>query len=128
MMPLVPRFLAGPGAPDTALGMLRNAGWRLDSDDKGNMFAFAPDRRVIVAFLPEENEFAPRVSNWPGWEPLWVIRAYVHGDLPDVMWEATFTSDTPAEFIAALLVDLVRKTPLDLDRHDEAAPPPLPDD
>ncbi|WP_395111385.1 DUF317 domain-containing protein [Actinomadura sp. SCN-SB] len=68
------------------------------------------------------------MSNWPAWEPLWVIRAYVHGDLPDVVWEARFTSDTPAEFIVALLVDLVRKAPLDLDRHDDPAPPPLPDD
>jgi hypothetical protein len=88
--------------------------------------AFAPDRRLIVAFMPEGDRFAPAISNWPSWEPLWVIRAYIHGELNEVVWEATFTSQTPVEFIAAFLVDLVRKTPLDPER-DEPAPPTLTD-
>ncbi|TDE22822.1 DUF317 domain-containing protein [Actinomadura sp. 6K520] len=122
----LPRHVAGPGMPDTALGVVRAAGWRIEHDRHGNTFAFAPDRRVISAFLPEGDRFSPMITNWPSWEPVWVIRAYVHGELNQVIWEATFTSDTPAEFIAAFLLDLVRKTPLDNDR-DEPAPPPLVD-
>ncbi|WP_395110216.1 DUF317 domain-containing protein [Actinomadura sp. SCN-SB] len=129
----LPRYLAGAGMPDTALGVLHQSGWRFEQDEHGNTFAFSPDRRVIVAFVPEEGfgpaegdrwRFAPRLPGWPSWEPVWVVRAYAHGDLDAVVWEAVFTSDTPAEFIAAFLVDLVRKRPLEAER-DEPAPPAL---
>ncbi|MFD0855257.1 DUF317 domain-containing protein [Actinomadura adrarensis] len=43
------------------------------------------------------------------------------------MWEATFTSLTPAEPIAAFLTDLASPEPLDPDRDDPLPPrSPLP--
>ncbi|GAB3971365.1 hypothetical protein GCM10029978_046420 [Actinoallomurus acanthiterrae] len=108
-MTCVARYLAGPGAPETALDVLKQARWLLADDEAGNTFAFAPDRRVIVAFLPETNDFAPG-------GPLWVIRAYLHGDFPDIAWEATFTNATPAELIAGFLTELANPAPLDDER------------
>ncbi|MFC5744741.1 transposase family protein [Actinomadura rugatobispora] len=72
------------------------------------------------------DRFAPAISNLSVWEPPRVIRAYIHGELNEVAGEATITSQTPAEFITAFPVDLVRKTPLDPER-DEPAPPALTD-
>ncbi|MCO5999761.1 DUF317 domain-containing protein [Actinoallomurus rhizosphaericola] len=111
-MALVSRPLAGPGLPGTALELVRAAGWTVTLDDKANAYAFAPDRRVILAFLPESNDFSPG-------GPLWGIRAY--GDLHDLMWEATFTDNTPVEFITAFLTDLIKPEPLDTEREDEAS-------
>jgi hypothetical protein len=115
-MALVSRPLAGPGLPGTAIELVRAAGWTVASDDKANVFAFPADRRVVLAFLPESNEFAPQ-------GPLWVIRAY--GDLHDIEWEATFTDNTPAEFIAAFLADVIKPEPLDTEREHEEDPSPI---
>ncbi|GAA4617222.1 hypothetical protein GCM10023195_76770 [Actinoallomurus liliacearum] len=112
-MALVSRPLAGPGLPGTALELVRAAGWTVTSDGKANAYAFPPDRRVVLAFLPEHNHFAPEA-------PLWVIRAY--GDLHDIEWEATFTDDTPAEFIAAFLADLIKPEPLEREHDEDSSP------
>jgi hypothetical protein len=113
-MALVSRPLAGPGLPGTVIEFVRAAGWTVSPDDKANVYAFSADRRVVLAFLPESNKFAPEGQ-------LWVIRAY--GDLHDIEWEATFTENTPAEFIAAFLADLIKPEPLDTERDDEAPSP-----
>jgi hypothetical protein len=110
-MAMVARPLAGPGTPGTALNVLEAAGWTVTSDEMANAYAFPPDRSLVVAFLPETNDFASKGQ-------LWVIRAY--GDLHDIKWQATFTDDTPAEFIAAFLADLIKPEPLDTVREDEA--------
>jgi hypothetical protein len=117
-MTLVSRPLAGPGTPGTALNVLQTAGWNLTSDEKANAYAFPPDRRLVVAFLPEANDFAPD-------GPLWVIRAY--GDMHNVEWQAGFTENTPAELIAAFLTDLIKPEPLDTEREDDEAAPPATD-
>jgi uncharacterized protein DUF317 len=109
-MTLVARPLAGPGLPGTALNVLEDAGWTITNDEKANAYAFPADRRVLVAFLPEDNDFAADGTPW-------MIRAY--GDVHQVVWEAAFTSDTPAELIAAFLADLVSPEPLDPDRDDD---------
>lgn len=111
-MALESRPLAGPGTPGTVLEVARDAGWTLTCDEKANVYAFPPDRRLVAAFLPESNDFAPG-------GPLWVIRAY--SDLHTIEWQAGFTENTPAEFIAAFLADLVKPEPLDTERDD--APP-----
>lgn len=113
-MTLESRPLAGSGVPGTALDVLERVGWIVTSDERANVYAFPPDRHVVVAFLPEANDFAAH-------DELWVIRAY--GDLHDLRWQATFTDDTPAEFVAAFLTDLVKPEPLDTERDDE---PPSP--
>lgn len=113
-MTLVARPLAGPGRPGTVLDLLKQAGWTVTTDDKANAYAFTGDHRVIACFLPERNDFAPP-------KELWVIRAY--GDLNEIIWEAAFTADTPAEFVAAFMADLIKPEPLDPDRDDDA---PLP--
>jgi hypothetical protein len=115
-MALVSRVMAGPGRPGTVLDLVRDAGWTLTSDEKANVYALPPDRRVVLAFVPETNEFAPG-------GPLWVIRAY--GDLHTIEWQATFTENTPAEFIAAFLADLIRDEPLDTEREDDDSPLPV---
>lgn len=112
-MTLVARPLAGPGSPGTALNVVEHAGWMFTHDEAGNAYAIAPDHRVIAAFLPERNNFAPAGA-------LWAIRAY--GDLNDVEWEATFTDKTPAEFVAAFLADLITPEPLDPERDNEDTP------
>ncbi|GLY79195.1 hypothetical protein Airi01_074620 [Actinoallomurus iriomotensis] len=114
-MSLVARPLAGPGCPGTALNVVEREGWTITHDEVGNAYVFPPDHRVIAAFLPERNDFAAA-------EALWVIRAY--GDLNDVLWEATFTEETPTEFIAAFLADLTKSEPLDPAREDEETPVP----
>jgi hypothetical protein len=108
-MALVARPLAGPGTPGTAFDVLQAAGWNITVDEAANTFGFPDDRCAVAAFLPETNDFAPD-------GPLWVIRAY--NDLHKIKWEATFTEDTPAEFIAAFLSDLTNPVPLDTDRDD----------
>jgi uncharacterized protein DUF317 len=117
-MTLVARPLAGPGVPGTALNVLEDAGWTITNDGRANAYAFPADRRVLVAFLPEDNDLAAGGT-------LWMIRAY--SDLHQLVWEATFTADTPAELIAAFLADLVSPEPLDADREDDA-PAPTPTD
>lgn len=112
-MTMVERPLAGPGSPVTALNVLARAGWTITNDRKANAYAFPPDRRVLVAFLPEANEHGPN-------ETLWRVRAY--DDLHQIVWEATFTSATPAELIAAFLTDLADSEPLDPDREDDVIP------
>lgn len=112
-MTLVARPLAGPGIAGTALNVLGRQGWNTIHDEVGNAYLVSPDHRVIAAFLPERNEFAPA-------GPLWVIRAY--GELNAAEWEATFTDKTPAEFIAAFLTDLTAPEPLDPGRDDEDTP------
>ncbi|TMQ86136.1 DUF317 domain-containing protein [Actinomadura soli] len=119
VMTMVERPLAGPGSPVTALNVLARAGWTITNDRKANTFAFPPDRRVLVEFLPEANEFGPN-------ETLWGIRAY--DDLHQIVWEATFTSATPAEFIAAFLTDLADPEPLDPDREEDVVPAIAPAD
>jgi hypothetical protein len=109
-MTLVERAIAGPGSPNTALGVLSRAGWDTIHDENGNTYAFPADHRAVVAFLPEDNDFAEHGK-------LWVVRAY--SDLHAVVWEATFTVDTPAELIAACLADLVKNEPLDRYRDDD---------
>nr|BFE31279.1 hypothetical protein GCM10010200_035300 [Actinomadura rugatobispora] len=54
-----------------------------------------------------------------------VIRAYIHGELNEVVWEATFTSHLPAEFTAAFLVGLAAKPhspPNATNRHHPHSP------
>lgn len=53
-----------------------------------------------------------------------MIRAYLHADLPDIVWEATFTDQVPAEFIAAFLTDVTNGEPLDPDRDEGTGPTP----
>lgn len=106
-MSLVARPLAGAGSPGTALNVADRAGWMIREEETGNAYAIAPGHRVIAAFLPERNDFAPVGA-------LWVIRAY--GYLNEITWEATFTDETPAEFIAAFLADLTASEPLDPER------------
>jgi hypothetical protein len=93
--------------------VLQAAGWSVASNESANTYAYAPDHNLIVAFLPETNDFAPD-------GPLWVIRAY--NDLHNVEWEASFTDNTPAEFIAAFLNDLIKSEPLDTEREDDSLP------
>lgn len=108
-MALITRPLAGPGMPSTVLDITEAAGWTLTTDEKDNVYAFPPDHRLVLAFLPEQNAFAPAGA-------LWVIRAY--SDLHAVEWQATFTDHTPTEFIAAFLTDLIKPEPLDTERGD----------
>lgn len=108
-MALVSRSLAGPGMPSTVLEVAEAAGWTLTTDDKDNVYAFPPDHRLVLAFLPERNAFAPAGVSW-------VIRAY--SDLHAVEWQAAFTDNTPAECVAAFLADLVKPEPLDAERGE----------
>jgi len=119
-MTLIARPLAGPGWPDTAMNVLGRAGWTIIGDEVANVYASPPDDRALVAFLPEPNQLAPK-------EVLWLVRVY--NDAQQVLWEATFTDDTPAELIAAFLADLVKPEPLDPDREYQApsSAPRVPD-
>lgn len=113
-----PRHLAGAGAADLALSVLGDAGWTMIGKPSGNVFAYSPDGRVVAAWMPEGSEaFAPRANGWNTAAPIWVIRAYRDVDRMDRAWEATFTVDTPTEFVAAMLADLVRPEPLDPERE-----------
>lgn len=60
--------------------------------------------------MPEANHFASDGA-------LWAVRAY--GDLNEVIWQAAFTDETPSEFIAAFLADLIKSEPLDTEREDD---------
>jgi hypothetical protein len=117
-MALVARPLAGPGNPGTLLGMLEREGWMISHDEMANTFAISPGHRLIAAFLPERNDFAQP-------ETLWAIRAY--GELNDVVWEAAFTGETPVEFVAAFVSDLIKPEPLDTDREEEEDTASAPD-
>lgn len=108
-----PRYLAGAGYADPALEVLRKAGWAIDQEEDGNTFAYSPDGGVVAAWLPEGNSsFAPDANGWDKGAPIWVIRAYRDDEQA---WEATFTVDTPTEFVAAMLASLVRPEPLERD-------------
>lgn len=112
-----PRYLAGAGTADAALDVLAKADWTMIGKPNGNVFAYSPDGRVVAGWMPEGSEaFAPHANGWNTAAPIWVIRAYKDVDRVDLAWEATFTVDTPTEFVAAMLADLVRPEPLDPDR------------
>ena len=112
-MELIDRPMAGPGWPDTALDVLARAGWSITRDEVANVYAWRPDGRVLVAFLPEANDLAPV-------EVVWLVRTY--DESQQVLWEATFAGETPAELIAAFLADLVRPEPLDPHREYQPMP------
>ncbi len=95
-MPEMPRYLTGPGDPDTALDVLIAAGWRCESDDAGNVAMFSPDGLARVGFLPES-----AICHYDG--HLWVIQVHATPDAPEPEWTATFGEHTPADLVAAFL-------------------------
>ena len=97
---LVPAHRAGAGLPTAALDAARIAGWAVADDPHGNVHAVSPDGELHLHFLPEADT-----------GPLWLITSTAHP-----MWEITADDDTPAEYLAALIIAITTTGPLDPDR------------
>lgn len=93
----VPAHRAGAGVPAPALQAARNAGWLMTHDEHGNARAESPDGELELAYRPEV---------YPG--PLWIIGCTAHPQ-----WMITADTDTPAEFIAALITAITTAAPLE---------------
>jgi len=131
---VIPRALAGPGEPGTALEVLREAGWQVHDDDLANAHAWSPDALVYVGFLPEGDAGRQHADADAGaTRTLWAVRAYRQPNAPSPVWSASFTDDTPAELIAAFLAAVadpagITRDPLDpAGMLDDPADNPPPD-
>ncbi|MFC5188023.1 DUF317 domain-containing protein [Actinomadura harenae] len=108
-MPTRPRYLIDPDidSVDDVLETARNAGWHLRSDPNCNTWAVSPDGRIVLAWLPEPNDYAPRVSGHRPWAVEWVIRVYKTPDHDKPDYELIFTIGTPAPVVDAALRSLI---------------------
>lgn len=101
-----PRYLAGPGTPDTALDRLDMPGWAWFDDDSANCHTFSPCQRLYAAFLPEPGTRTRR--------ELWRIWARTDRKAP-LAWSFSADRDIPAELVgalgAAITQDWNRNTP-----------------
>ncbi|WP_329025817.1 DUF317 domain-containing protein [Streptomyces sp. NBC_00690] len=93
---VAPRYLAGSiPTGDVGLQPPLDAGWQLTDDELGNVYLQAPDQRVRIGYLPEDDDDA-----------LWKIAAYQH-QFARPQWAAAFSSDAPTELVAAFTTALV---------------------
>ncbi|GCD41831.1 DUF317 domain-containing protein [Streptomyces paromomycinus] len=90
-----PRYLAGSTfTGDPALAPLLERGWDLRSEEDGNVYVSAPDRKIHLGYLPEGED-----------DGLWRITAYA--DLfARPKWGVCFNDETPTEFVTAFTTAL----------------------
>ena len=88
-----PRYLASSTSTgDPPLAPVLDLGWELQHDDLGNVYVNAPDRRVRLGYLPED-------------DGLWRINAYRDPFGPPT-WGACFNDRVPTEFVTAFTTAL----------------------
>ncbi|WP_037606744.1 DUF317 domain-containing protein [Streptacidiphilus rugosus] len=90
---VTPRYLAGPGDPNTALDAFDCPSWSWFDDDTGNCHTFSPCQRLYAGFLPESGRLAERTV-WRAWAR--------HSRHDPVEWAFRADDHIPAELIAAL--------------------------
>ncbi|UED86340.1 DUF317 domain-containing protein [Streptomyces profundus] len=90
-----PRHLAGSGDyPDDAFAPLTADHWRRYRDDTGNSYAISDTDNLQIAYLPDLDE------NWQ-------LDARAYSGAPwGQLWTATFSIDTPTEFVTAVTTTL----------------------
>ncbi|NYV73314.1 DUF317 domain-containing protein [Streptomyces sp. UH6] len=92
-----PRHLAGSTyTGDPALEPLREIGWDLHHDDRGNAYLNAPDGKVRLGYLPEGDD-----------DGLWRINAYRDAFAPPA-WGVCFNDSCPTEFVTAFTTTLAK--------------------
>ncbi|AZK97066.1 hypothetical protein B7R87_26740 [Streptomyces tsukubensis] len=90
-----PRYLAGSTSTgDPGLRPALDAGWEISHDELGNVFVPAPDQRIRIGYLPEDDD------------ALWKIAAYQQ-PFATPRWAAAFSTECPTEFITAFTTALV---------------------
>ena len=97
----VPPYATGPGEPDTALDVLRVAGWATYEDELANKTLVSPDGQVICEFGPETFRYAHNRRT--------ALRqvTFTHPDPYRASgWSALFGDEVPAQAIAAFLAAL----------------------
>ncbi|MEY9934147.1 hypothetical protein ABH926_008811 [Catenulispora sp. GP43] len=95
--PLLPLCAAGAGLPDTALREADAMGWTGYHDTLGDVMYVSPDGQMSVEFGPENDAAAIM--------PLWRV-SWRNPDPyrpRERSWTPHFSSETPAEAIAAFL-------------------------
>lgn len=108
--PMLPLSAAGAGLPDTALRVADAMGWTAFHDTLGDVMYVSPDGRMSVEFGPE-NDTAAIMSLWRvSWRNPDPYRRRERS------WTAHFSSDTPAEAIAAFLAVFRDHPPIQVDR------------
>ncbi|MET8577304.1 DUF317 domain-containing protein [Streptomyces sp. NPDC005012] len=92
-----PRHLAGSTPTgDPALEPLREIGWDLHHDDRGNAYLNAPDGKVRLGYLPEGDD-----------DGLWRINAY-RDAFAQPAWGVCFNDSCPTEFVTAFTATLAK--------------------
>ncbi|MEU9074590.1 DUF317 domain-containing protein [Kitasatospora sp. NPDC048538] len=92
-----PVYLAGSRyTGDFALKPLFDRGFDGRHDDLGNYYLTAPDGRVRVGFIPEQE-----------WDTLWKIAVYRNA-FSAPQWGANFSDDTPTEIVTAVTAEIAQ--------------------
>ncbi|WP_395297325.1 DUF317 domain-containing protein [Kitasatospora hibisci] len=106
-----PVYLAGSRyTGDFALKPLSDQGFDGRHDDLGNYYLTAPDGRIRVGFIPEQE-----------WDTLWKIAVHRNAfSAPE--WVANFSEDTPAEIVTAVTTEIAQMSREDDDVWLEGRP------
>jgi hypothetical protein len=107
----VPAYAAGPGAPDTALSLLAEAGWTAYQDENANTTLVSPDGQVRAEFGPETGRYHHNRH-----AALWQVTYTDANPYSTHTWTALFGDRVPAEAIAAFFRTLIHPDGLDPDR------------
>ncbi|MFE0762890.1 DUF317 domain-containing protein [Streptomyces smyrnaeus] len=93
-----PVYLAGPAASTPALRPLLDAGFRREADAKGNVHLTSLGGHQHVDYMPNGLTHA-----------LWQISGQSPDRYTPPTWQATFTTGTPPEVVAAITTALTQK-------------------